>query len=366
MKKIFLLLVALFIGVQCAPAQEFTLNAWGWDMGKVECCGAEKSDSGWVVNYTVRVEFEDGFKLNSFAKTVDENNYYVFSHGGKYYAAYEKDLAFSPENPEGVENPLSEKIQRRATRIGKLYGSMEATYLILIIFAVATVIGILYLTTKSIIFRPLFLVVIPVAILLVSVIAIYGFLCFEEDFLWWCDMDKLGFWGALVCLIPFGLLLYTLYRSISIYEKGLLLNSKKSDESNAPEKKISVKPAAIGICVSIPLAFTVLAVLAANGHQHEWYFEPLVLGIFFVTLGIGLLISLKRNIVAFGLFFGILITLFLIVYIVGCIIFTGAAIVLAFEVLLQILMVIGAIIMLMIIGPKRRFRGSDGRIYEEI
>ncbi len=365
MKKIFLLLVALFIGVQCVPAQEFTLNSWGWDLGKVKCYLVEKSDSGWVLSNSERVEFEDGFKLHSFTRAVDNDSYYVFNHEGEYYAAHEKKLVFSPENPEGVENPLSKSAQRRSTRLGEFYGSMEATYFILIIFAVAIVISFLYLTTKTIVLRPLFIITIPVAILLVSAIAIYGFLCFEEDFLWWCDMDKLGFWGALICLVPFALILWTLYRSISVYERGLFLNSK-NDDPNAPEKKISVKPAAIGICVSIPLAFIVLAVLAANGHQHSWYFEPLVLGVFFVTLGIGLLISLKRNISTFGLFFGILITLFLIVYIVGCIIFTGAAIVLAFEVLIQILMVIGAIIMLMIIAPKRRYRGWDGRIYEEI
>ena len=106
--------------------------------------------------------------------------------------------------------------------------------------------------------------------------------------------------------------------------------------------------------------------MAVYEMQKAWFFEPVAIGIFFVSLSIGIFISFKRNVVTFGFFFGVIVTLFSIVYILGCIISAGAIIAIAFQVLLQVLMVIGAIIMLMIIGPKRRFRGSDGRIYEEI
>ena len=358
MKKVLLLIAVLFTGVQCVPAQEFVINPWGWDLGSVSCYKAERGDTCWQVSYGTSKSFDEGFKFQSIA-TADDGDYYIFKHEDEYYAALKWDLAFSPDNPDGVENPLDERIQRRATRVGRFYGTMESVKCILIIFAVAALIAILYLKTRARILRPFFIVVIPVAILLVSAIEIYGFLMFDEHLFWWSDYDHLGFWGALVCLIPFGIVTAAQLSSLRVYERGLFINS------DSP-KKISIKPLAISLVVSFPLAVATLIILELNHLDKTWFYEPLVIGVFVISLGIGLLITLKRNISAFGLVMGLLITLFSIVYIIGCIIFVCALIALAFQLLIQILMVIGAIIMLMFIAPKRRFRGSDGRIYEEI
>lgn len=44
----------------------------------------------------------------------------------------------------------------------------------------------------------------------------------------------------------------------------------------------------------------------------------------------------------------------------------GGVIVVIVELIFQILVVVGTFLMLSMLGTKRRFRGSDGRIYEEV
>ena len=364
MKRMLLIVALLCCTLQCVPAQEFIINHWAkFGTPEIYCYGAVKGDTSWVLIRETGKNFEEGFKFQSLG-TADDGDYQVFKFEDEYYAALNYNLIFSKDNPTDMVNPLKENIQRRATRLGEFYGSTDAVKLILILIAAVTIFSFIYLKTRLIILRPLFLIGIPLAMLVVSAIEIVGFVYFGTDIFWWCEYDELGFMGALIMLIPFGIVVWLQFYSIKAYEKGLAIRSKKEEE--APVKEISIKPAAISLAISFPLAIAALIVMAVYEMQKAWFFEPVAIGIFFVSLSIGIFISFKRNVVTFGFFFGVIVTLFSIVYILGCIISAGAIIAIAFQVLLQVLMVIGAIIMLLIIGPKRRYRGSDGRIYEEI
>ena len=101
--------------------------------------------------------------------------------------------------------------------------------------------------------------------------------------------------------------------SLKLYKRGL----NKYNKSDEPYKKISVAPLAISMVIAIPLTFAVIFGLAGMGLQHEPYFDYLWAGTFVVSLGTGVVISFVRNIKRFGLFLGILIWLFLVVYIIS-------------------------------------------------
>ena len=79
----------------------------------------------------------------------------------------------------------------------------------------------------------------------------------------------------------------------------------------------------------------------------------------------GLIISLRRNVKSFGATTGLYVTIFSIVYIIGCIISAIAMIILVFQIIFQILVVVGTILIFMMMGTRRRVY-RNGRVYEEI
>lgn len=355
MKRLFLLLILLCTYVTIS-AQEFIINPWGAD--ELLCYSANKTAEGFSVVYNKEagLAFEEGTCFQKVGED-DKGYYYIFEHEGKYYAAKRTELKFSRNNPEDVENPLSEKIQARGSLLGKFYGSSVAITIIILTMALATLVAICYIYFKISALRPIFLITIPAAILVVSLIQIVGYAKFGMDIFWWCDYDRYGFFGSLFRVIPFMAALAAQLLSIKVYEIGLF------DRDDDPDKKISVKPAFISLAACIPVLLIFIFGLTAMGIKGSWM-EAISVIAFLATLGVGLLITFKRNVKTLGAFNGLWVTIFTIVYCLGCIMSAIGLIVLIFKIIFQILCVVGAFLILAFIVPRRRYV-KDGRIYEE-
>ena len=350
MKRLLLFFFLLLAGLQVVPAQEFVVNPWAAD--SLKCYEATRNGREWEVGYEKHVMLEKGYTFQSVDTIRSE--YYVFKHEGKYYAANAVALKFGSGNPENMENPLSEEIQMCATPVGEFYGSMSAVYSIIAIYVVALLFVFLYLKFGTPFLRAMFLIIVPFAILAVSAIEIYGYFYFSDKIFWWCEYERYGFWGTLLRLIPFALLVVTQLLSIKIYEPAL-------------EHELSIKPVAISLAVCVPL--TIISAFVAS--SMDMPVEMTMAVTFSVSLGFGLLISLVRNISAFGFFQGVFVTLFTIVYVISCVISVVSLISFSFKVIMMMLAVCFGILMIygiatVPIAEKRTFVTKDGKTFYEV
>lgn len=355
MKRLFLLLISLLAYLTPISAQEFIINPWGAD--ELICYSANKTAEGFSVVYNEEqgLAFNEGTSIQKIAES-DNGYYYIFEHEGKYYAAKRTELKFSNNNPDDVENPLPEKVQARGTLVGKFYGSSSAIIIIVLLMAVAAIISYAYIGMGINALRPIFLVFIPFAILGVSLIMIVGYAKFQTDIFWWCEYDRYGFFGSLFRVVPFMAAVAAQLYSIKVYEMGLF-NGEDTD------KTISVKPAFISLAICIPVLLVTIFGLSAMGINGAWL-ETIGLIAFLGSLGFGIMLTLKRNVKSFGAANGLWATIFTIIYSLGCIMSGIGLIVLIFQIIFQILCVVGAFLVLAFVTPKRRYV-KNGRVYEE-
>ena len=181
------------------------------------------------------------------------------------------------------------------------------------------------------------------------------------DMFWWCDYDRYGFFGSLFRVIPFMIVMVIQLYSIKLYERGLIINDSEYDAESP--KTISVKPAFISLAVCVPIFLVVVFTMAGLDLQGIWMDIAGIVA-FLGSLGIGVVITLKRNIKAWGAANGLWVTIFTIVYCLGCIVAGIGLIVLIFKIIFQMLVVIGTLFILACITPRRRYV-KNGRVYEE-
>lgn len=358
MKRLFLVILIALTGMFWANAQKFVIDPLHSDSVKIYD-EVIKKDTVWTSVNNKRptsICLHKGFEFEALDYCEKGA---IILYEGKLYAVYHDYVKFSNNNPDGIENPIPEKYQKRHSAIAKFYNGFSAAITMLLLFALTAIIAFIYIKSRIPVLRKPALIAIPASILAVSIIEIIGYSIVGDDMFWWCDYDYLGFFGSLLCLIPFGAAVAFQLYSIKLYEKVIF-----DDDCG---KKISIKPAAWSIAACIPVLIIMMIIWTqVLDWKQGFLFEAVMLLSFFATLGIGLFITAKKNIATLGFFNGILITIFAVVYIIGCIMSVCAVIALIFRILLQILIAIGVIFMIMMLGTKRRFRGSDGRIYEEI
>ncbi len=357
MKHIFTTLTLLLFATLPLSAQIFEVNKWGSD--EALAFPAQKNSAGeWIQDLHQPTPFETGFEFEAVAK---QGDYYFFAHKGKVYAIYEKNLKFSSKNSDEVENPFGEKHQKRFTLAGRFYGSTSALITMLLVMGFGAVVSFLYFKgfIKN---REFVLKVIPGAILINSLILIYGQLNFGSDIFWWCDYDRYGFFGSLWRVIPFMGVLFVQVISIKVYE--IFLFNGQTEREDGTELKLSIKPAAFSLALCLPATILVAMLFGAIGLK-GFIMDLATSVVFFGSLGWGMIKTYRKNVQLFGAVNGLMMTIFSSVYIIGCIIAAIALIALILQIIFQILAVLATIIVLLMIAPKRRFRGSDGRIYEE-
>lgn len=385
MRKFLILIVALIAGSSTLVAEEqeknlsseererlihqtlstrtvqFVIDSWGGS--GVECKQLDATSTGFQVNSKKpKVKFDRGHEITAMDFI---NGYlYVFEHDEKHYAISMSDLQFvNDEDAKQIPFMLTSSQKKLNSLAGRFYGTSAALWTMLIIMAAAALVSLIYLKTKSESLRPIFLAIVPAAILVFSAIEIFGFIKFGSDMFWWCDYDRYGFWGSLLRVIPFAIMVAAQVYSIKIYERALFDERGNNDSGT---QKISLKPAAWSLALCIPITLAVIIIMALSGFNNSIIMDIVCIATFLASLGIGLYISFKRNIKTLGATTGIWVSAFSVIYIIGCLISAIAMITLIFKIILQILVVIGTIFILLMVAntkQKRRiYRGNN--VYE--
>lgn len=364
MKQFIILLLMLFAGVTIISADDsrlsdderaekvqeilstrgvqFVIDQWGG--GTVMCKQLDKVDDGYVINNSKpEMEFERGYTFTPIAFI---NNYlYVFKDTRRYYAVSMSKLQFeNSDDAEALSFMLPKSHEKLSSFGARFYGTSAALWVMIVVMLIAAAVTFVYLKGQSETVRPYFLAVLPAAIFIFSAIEIYGYCKFEDDFFWWCDYDRYGFWGSLFRVIPFAVLVAAQVLSIKFYERGLFLGSDNTYYSG--ERSISIKPALISLVVCLPATFITAILLSFCGLANTIVMDIIVTLVFFASLGYGIYISYKRNVESFGAKMSLWVTVFSVVYILGCIISAIAMITLIFKIIMQILVVLFALIIL--------------------
>ena len=386
MKKLLLIFTVLLVGATTLSAQEdeekrplsseerealidktlkerdveLVIDPWG---GKgVECKVWQKSGKIWSDDTkTSERFFERGYTF----KPVDfvMGYIYIFEDNEKFYGVKMSEVQFKDsDDAEELDFMIRGNSKYMSSMAGRFYGTSAALYMMLLVMGIAAVIAFLYFTCGMTKIRPIFLVVVPLAILIFSFIEIFGYMKFGGDMFWWCEYERYGFFGSLLRVFPFGAMVFAQVASIRVYERALF---KGNDDSSDDDRKISLKPAAWSLALCIPIPILLAIAMAGLDMQDTVWMDLVTLLGFLVTLGLGLFISFRRNIKAFGRLTGLYVTVFSIVYIIGCIISAIAMVTLIIQIIWQILVVIGTILILAMVGSRRRIY-RNGRVYEEV
>lgn len=386
MKRLLLLLSLLFMGVMTLSAKEndekkslsadertaliqktlasrevkLVVEPWG---GKgIECKELTRSANGYVAEKKAeKVFFDRGYTFTPVAFV--DGFRYIFEHEGKFYCATTSEVRLADAaDYEELSFMIQGKSNQMNTAAGRFYGSSSALWMMLLVMGAAAVIALLYFKCGMKSLRTIVLIVMPAAILIFSLIEIYGYIKFGGDIFWWCEYERYGFFGSLFRVFPFAAMVAAQVFSIKLYEKVLFEGNDDPDDDN---RKISLKPAAWSLALCIPVLIVIILILGSMDLENTILMDILGVGGFLVTLGVGLVISFRRNVKNFGAVSGLWVTIFSIVYIIGCIISAIAMITLILQIIWQILVVVGTIIILMMLGYRRRVY-RDGRVYEEI
>lgn len=357
MKAVKLLLtICLILGaLSSVSAQNFLLDPLFEDSAK--CIVAAKPDTVWQPAEPYKeVMFPKGMEIESCGPA--HSSYIAFEHEGKHYVVFKPSVKFSENNPEGTVNPLSEEQIMRHGKTGHFYATYAPAVMVVLLLILVLLSYGLTLVSKKL--APIALVVMSLSLLLVTVFEVVGLWTLGSDAFWWCDSDKFGFFGALFRLIPFAMVVALQFYSIKLFERVLFIDSPEETDS-----KISLKPAAIGLVAFLPIMFAYFAIVQQwIGWQGKA--SDTVVGILaFGTLVIGILISFRKNISTMGAFKGFAISLFSIIYLLGLLAAIWGMIVVLFKLIIQVIMVIGAIVILAMLTKKTYYRGSDGHIYSE-
>lgn len=273
------------------------------------------------------VEVKRGLKDN-------ETRYAAIEVNGKEYGVYVRHLLFSDENPEGVEDIFENTHERvNHTWQGKLFATFTPYVVMALLFLAAIIFMVIGMMSKVV--RKISLIVVPACIVVASVLEIWAYNVLGSDAFWWCSYDRYGFWGSLLRAIPFVVFVAFQLYSIKGYER-LLLDGRN-------DVKLSIKPAAISLAICIPI--TIVAVVCMTLMGHEGVLRDVVsVAAFLLSFGIGVFISLRKNIKILGKFSGLLFTIFSMVYIVASVIAIIGLIIVALDLIFQILMIVAGIL----------------------
>lgn len=386
MKRLFVLSLLLLVGVTALSAKEETeekkylsdeertamiqktlaerevelvIDPWGGS--GAECKELTRQGGDYVsLTNSPEVLFERGYTFKPIAFV--DNYRYVFEHEGNYYGAPMSDVLVNQRGDrEELAFMIRGKSHQMTSTAGRFYGTSAALWMMLLVMGAAAVVALFYFLTRSAALRPIVLAVIPASILVFSLIEIYGYIKFGSDIFWWCEYDRYGFFGSLWRVIPFAAMVAAQIYSIKLYERILF---KGNDTPDDDERKISLKPAAWSLALCIPVLIVIILILGSMDLENTILMDILGIGGFLTTLGVGLMISFKRNVKSFGPVSGLWVTIFSIVYIIGCIISAIAMITLIFRIILQILVVVVTFLIFAMMGTRRRVY-RNGRVYEE-
>lgn len=367
MKKAINLLMLLLLYVVAASAQKYDVKCLRGDSvavyDVVETIRSENTyySKGEKLMFYLhdgdQVEAVDKFYDKGVIDTGGSIGYAVIQKDGKKYCTLSENLVFSKDNPEGVEDKVLTKSDELAHTIqGRIFNSIIPYIIIALLFLGVMVLNILATRSKKI--RSIAVVAIPACIMVGTLLEIWAYSVLGTNCFWWCDKNRYGFFGSLLRIIPFGLIVFYQVMSIKFYEPVILGEAFDGDVHDG----ISVKPALISILAALPVVIVSALIFEFLGLS-GWVESLLILVSLLLALGIGVFLSLKRNIELMkSKKLGLLLTLFTIVYILGCIVAVWGLIVVIFKLIIQIL-IVGVIIGFVLYAmPEPKGGGGGGNV----
>lgn len=351
MKRVVLFLCLLTISTFTLSAQTYIIDDNFLDSVKIYTIAVADPQTGDETLGEPVFKMAMGQEVEVTRLLKGHTGYGAIEVDGREFGVQSKYLLFSEENPEGTEDIFGDTRDRvNHSWTGKFFASFTP-YAIISLFFIAAI-ALVLLGFKSAAIRKLALYLVPGCILLASLMEVWAYKTLGTDAFWWCSMDNYGFFGSLFRAIPFCIFVAFQLYSIKLYER-MLLADKDSDA------KLSIKPMAISLAVCLPLTLVIVFGLAAL-EVNSTLRDILSVVAFFVSLGLGILISLRKNIKILGSVAGFAFTIFGIVYILASIVAIIGVVIVIFEIILQIL-IIGAAILGLAFTMKHGGRGKGMR-----
>lgn len=129
---------------------------------------------------------------------------------------------------------------------------------------------------------------------------------------------------------------------------------------------IEIKPAVIGILVSFPTLIVYVLVTQLGFHWKGETAEMVGVGIFLLIILMGIIRTFMLNIQEFGALRGSLISAFILVYVVSCIVAVAALIFVIVRILLVVLAALFALAVLGGTGGRTLYRDKYGNLYRRV
>ena len=340
----------------------------------VTCYRAVLKDTAWIVkDYSRKKVFPRGLMIDSCGMPRSTKYSVIFVNNGKHYQIRKADLLWSRTNIDSLQTGLSAKTARQHSTLGIFFSSLWPCWLVIglvslpLLFTIILPFALSRFETMRRILAVILnamVVVMPLCLLIVAIIEAGGYLLFGGQAFWWCDKDRYGFIGSVLRILPFLIVVMVQVFSIWWYE-GLLFQGEQGG------KEIHMKPAVISFCVSIPALIACLLLTEEVLDWKETTAEWTSVALFFGILLIGVIITLVRNIREVGALKGSLITAFVLVYIIGCMVAIGGLVVAVLKVLIPLLCGLFGLSILAggLLGGGRGetlYRDSYGNLYRRV
>ena len=307
----FKMMVLLFAGVMfsfVSHAQMYEIdNLYG---DSIDLKKAEKNEKGEYYGGERTLTLANGTLVN--VKEAVETFGVLVEYEGNYYVTYPGYLKFSKKNPSGVENTWQDVSERRQhSALGHFWYTLIPYYIILaILLAVGVMLLLLQMVKKFASLESTLLLWIPIGLFVASLLELIGYFTLGDDFIWWCSVDKQGFWPAFISMLPFMLALVIQLGSGVLYKR---YQEKKYDV------KLSWRSIFIGIA-GVPIAIVILVILAICGMKNPVVQDVVSAILILASLAIGFLYALAKNRKVLGNRNGLFFTLFSFVYAAGAVI----------------------------------------------
>lgn len=368
MKRLYLLLITMVMLQVSASAQKFQVDLLFSDSTSVR--QVVLSDTTWVeADDRSRAMLPDGFEFESIDIDSDDSRI-IFAMEGNYYRIPFNSVRFSKDNADDITNPLPPKIVRRHTALAHFFATLTPYIIIFLLIAGGMITGIAGLRIRSL--KKIAMIVLPACLAAASLLEVLAFFMIGDDMVWWCDDDLQGFWGALIGAIPFTVVILMQFYSMKLYSTLIFGDQSRVDEDQ--KKKISLKPAAWGIGLLLPVIIVLMLIMNWIGWTGTLSdIVVLLVAVLITALLIGK--GFRDNIKTFGAANGIAVSVFSIVYLLGLIISAVLLVIVIFKIILQIIIMavfaVGCLYLVSFMSkdsdsgsPQMMYHAKDGTKYQ--
>lgn len=277
--------------------------------------------------------------------------YYLFKKDGKKYAVDVNFIYCKADDPTSLQK--NDKVYYTQNMKHQGMGRFFYTYTPYLI-----IIGLLIAIWLLSLFGPAYSKMrkpaeygIPAMILAITFLEFLGLYFMGMDVFWWCDQNYYGFFGALFRVIPGVLVVMTQIGSIKLYENVIFGEKRLSG--------FSIKPTLYGMLGILPVSILILVLSQTTELTEEVLTVFWIIGVL-LSLVIGFFLSLRENCEMVGKRKGILITAFIAIYLIGCIVAVICLGAMLLRLIIQVILVVTGAILILFVGSHSNSGGGGG------